>query len=114
MVDHDRMHDMVLDAFLKTLSVATEIDLEEHNLDAKMFYEMLDAANQPIYEGCRESLSKMLLAARMMNTKIDHNLSKVCMDTWAKFFKSIIQNITCLLIFMRFRNWFIVLAYLQR
>ena len=37
------------------------------NIDAKKFYEMLDAANQPLYSGCREGLSKLSLAARMMN-----------------------------------------------
>ena len=48
---------------------------------------MLDAANQQIYEGCREGLSKLSLAARMMNIKTDHNLHEVCMDAWTDLFK---------------------------
>ena len=43
MVDYDRVHDMVADAF-----VAHDED-EEPNIDAKKFYEMLNAANQPLY-----------------------------------------------------------------
>ncbi|XP_056847467.1 uncharacterized protein LOC130498122 [Raphanus sativus] len=55
MVDHDRMHDMVTDAFRETTSVIEEVEnVEGPNLDAKRFYEMLAAANEPIYEGCRE------------------------------------------------------------
>ena len=88
-VDHDRMHDMVTDAFRETTSVATaEVEnVEEPNFDAKRFYEMLDAANQPIYESCREDLSKLSLAARMINIKTDHNLPEVCMDAWDELFK---------------------------
>ena len=88
MVDHDRMHDMVTDAFRETRSVIEEVEnVEGPNLDAKRFYEMLAAANEPIYEGCREGLSKLSLAARMMNIKTDHNLPEVCMDAWAELFK---------------------------
>ena len=57
MVDYDMIHDMVAKSF-----VADEV--EEPNIDAKYFYEMLDVANQPIYSSCRESLSKLSLAAR--------------------------------------------------
>ena len=35
---------------------------------------MLAVANQPIYRGCREGLSKLSLVVRMMNIKTDHNL----------------------------------------
>ena len=88
MVDHDRMHDMVTDAFRATRSVIEEVEnVEGPNLDAKSFYEMLAAANEPIYEGCREGLSKLSLVARMMNIKTDHNLPEVCKDAWAQLFK---------------------------
>ena len=56
-------------------------------MDAKRFYKMLATANEPIYEGCREGLYKLSLAARMMNIKTDHNLPEVCMDAWAGLFK---------------------------
>ena len=89
MVDHDRVQDMISDAFLETTTTIADGtgNVEEPNLDAKRFYEMLDAANQPIYTGCREGLSKLSLAARMMNIKTDHNLPENCMDAWAELFK---------------------------
>ncbi|XP_010451293.2 PREDICTED: uncharacterized protein LOC104733414 [Camelina sativa] len=59
---------------------------EEPTQDAKRFYDMLDAANNPIYDGCREGQSKLSLAARFMNNKVDHNLSETCMDSWAELF----------------------------
>ncbi|XP_033146608.1 uncharacterized protein LOC117133754 [Brassica rapa] len=81
MVDYDRVHDMVADAFV------THDEDEEPNIDAKKFYEMLNAANQPFYSGCREGLSKLSLAARIMNIKTDHNLPENCMNEWADLFK---------------------------
>ena len=60
MVDHDRMHDIVTYAFRETTLVIEEVEnVEGPNLEAKRFYEILAATNQPIYEGCRESLSKL-------------------------------------------------------
>ncbi|CAA7031818.1 unnamed protein product [Microthlaspi erraticum] len=54
------------------------------NPEAKMFYDILDAAEQPIYEGCKEGLSKLSLAARLMSLKTDFNLSQKCMDSIAQ------------------------------
>ena len=73
MVDHDRVHDMITDVFLETTTTMDDGtgNVEELNFDAKRFYEMLDAANQPMYTSCREGLSKLSLATRMMNTKTD-------------------------------------------
>lgn len=48
---------------------------------------MLDAENQPIYPDCREVLSKLSLAVRMIKIKTDHNLHENCMDAWAELFK---------------------------
>ena len=81
MVDCDRVHDMVADAFV------VHDEVEEPNIDAKKFYEMLNAVNQPIYSGYREGLSKLSLAARIMNIKTDHNLPESCIDAWANLFK---------------------------
>lgn len=39
---------------------------EEPNAEAKEFYNILDAAKNPIYEGCKESLSQLSLAAQLM------------------------------------------------
>ncbi|KAL1205530.1 hypothetical protein V5N11_026714 [Cardamine amara subsp. amara] len=86
-LEHDRIHDMVTDAFHETTTAFGDNSVEEPNLDAKRFYEMLDAANQPIYNGCREGLSILSLTSRMMSIKTDHNLGEVCMDAWAELLK---------------------------
>lgn len=85
----DRIHDMVNNAFHETAAnlIAPEMINEEPNIDAKRFYDMLDAANEPLYDGCKDGLSKLSLAARMMNIKTDHNLGEVCMDDWADLIK---------------------------
>ena len=65
---------MVTNVFRETTSKIEEVkNVEGPNLEAKRFYEMLATANQPIYEGCREGLSKLSLTAKMMNIKTDHN-----------------------------------------
>jgi len=79
----NRFHDMVTDAFHETIAAFPENISEEPNIDAQHIYDMLDAANQPIYEGCREELSKLSLASRMMTIKADNSLSENCMDSWA-------------------------------
>ncbi|KAL1204279.1 hypothetical protein V5N11_002255 [Cardamine amara subsp. amara] len=86
-LEHYRIHDMVTDAFYETTTAFGDNSVEEPKLDAKRFYEMLDAANQPIYDGCREGLSKLSLASRMMTIKTDHNLGEVCMDAWDELLK---------------------------
>ena len=83
----NRFHDMVTNAFHETIASFPENISEEPNVDAQHFYDMLDAANQPIYEGCREGNSKLSLASRMMTIKADNNLSEKCMDSWAELIK---------------------------
>ena len=58
-----------LQAFLETTTKINDEtgNVEESNLDAKRFYEIIDAANQPIYTGVGEGHYKLSLAARMMN-----------------------------------------------
>ncbi|CAA7013526.1 unnamed protein product [Microthlaspi erraticum] len=77
---------MVSDAFGNTEAEAgfDQMNEEEPNPEAKKFYDILDAAEQPIYEGCKEGLSKLSLAARLMSLKTDFNLSQKCMDSIAK------------------------------
>ncbi|XP_022549851.1 uncharacterized protein LOC111201800 [Brassica napus] len=78
----NRYHDMVTDALHE--AVIPDSIREEPNIDAQRFYNMLDAANEPIYEGCREGLSRLSLASRMMIIKSDHNLNEKCMYLWAE------------------------------
>ena len=55
---------------------------EEPNNEARRFFEMLEMANQPLYEGCQEGHSRLSLASRMMNTKTDYNVPEGCMDSF--------------------------------
>ena len=72
----NRYLDMVTDAYHGSIPVCSENSFEEPNAEAKQFYDMLDAANQPIYEGCREGLSKLSLASRLMSIKSEGNITK--------------------------------------
>jgi len=79
----NRFHDMVTDAFHETIAAFPENISEEPNVDAQHFYDILVAANQPMYERCREGHYKLSLASRMMTIKADNNLSENCMNSWA-------------------------------
>lgn len=59
---------------------------EEPTQDAKRFYDMLNAANTPLYDGCHEGQSKLSLASRFMNIKSDSNSAESVMDTWSELF----------------------------
>ncbi|KAL1224614.1 hypothetical protein V5N11_000943 [Cardamine amara subsp. amara] len=60
---------------------------EEPNLEARRFFDMLDAAKQPLYKGCKEGQSPLSSASRLMTIKTDFNLAEECVDAitdWAK------------------------------
>ncbi|KAG7627180.1 putative transposase Ptta/En/Spm plant [Arabidopsis thaliana x Arabidopsis arenosa] len=60
---------------------------EEPNADAKKFYDILEGAKHPIYDGCKEGLSQFSLAARFMSLKTDYNLPQNCMDSICEIMK---------------------------
>ena len=74
--------DMVADAFHGGFDRTTEDEVP--NPEAKRFFDMLQSANQPIYEGCREGHSRLALAARMLHTKTDYNVGENCMDSFCQ------------------------------
>lgn len=43
---------------------------------SKKFYDLLEGANNPLYDGCREGHSQLSLAARVLQTKADYNMSE--------------------------------------
>ena len=53
---------------------------------------MLDAAKQPLYDGCRDGISPLSAATRMMSIKTDYNLSEDCVDAIAGFVKDILPE----------------------
>lgn len=48
--------------------------IEKPNVETKEFYEMFDASNIPIYDGCRDGHYLLSLSARVMTPK----------NTWRK------------------------------
>ncbi|XP_056843317.1 uncharacterized protein LOC130495813 [Raphanus sativus] len=72
---------MVSDAYSNKETSFDENMEEEPNAEAKKFYNILDAAKHPIYDGCKEGLSQLSLAARLMSLKTDYNLPQNCMDS---------------------------------
>ena len=54
-------------------------NLEDPNPQAKQFFDMLSAANNPLYFGC-ETYSQMSIIERMMSLMSDHNCSERLYD----------------------------------
>ena len=53
---------------------------------------MFDAATQPFYTGSREAASKLSLATRMINIKMDHNYLRIAWMHKRNCLKSICQK----------------------
>ncbi|XP_024014993.1 uncharacterized protein LOC112088874 [Eutrema salsugineum] len=85
---------MVHDAFMENQQSFQEDEnrVEEPNLEAKRFFDMLDAAKNPLYQGCKEGHSPLSAATRMMNIKTEYNLSEDCVDVIADFVKDILPE----------------------
>lgn len=78
--------EMISDAFNEHTSSHESIE-EDPNEEAKRFFSLLNASQNPIYDGCREGHSQLSLAARCMTLKTDYNLSEKCMDYIAEMLK---------------------------
>jgi len=65
------------EAFDKPESRFGENIEEEPNAEAKKFYDILDAAKNPIYDGYKEGLSQLSLAAQLMSLKTDYIFLKI-------------------------------------
>ena len=84
----DRYVEMVNDAFRDNVSFdnyqhgdsyQNAVDLECNH--SKKFYDLLEGAKNPLYDGCREGHSQLSLASRIMQNKVDYNLSEKCVDS---------------------------------
>ncbi|KAL1212282.1 hypothetical protein V5N11_026976 [Cardamine amara subsp. amara] len=91
-VVEDRYVDMVNDAFRYNVSFDDNYhqdgsyqNVEEpvHN-HSKKFYNLLEGAKNPLYDGCREGHSQLSLAARLMQNKADHNMSEKLVDSFCE------------------------------
>ena len=85
---------MVNDAFREIMSLGSEYGDrgEEPNAEARKFFDMLDAAKNPLYGGCRIGHSPLSAATRLMGLKTDFNLSEECVDAIADFVKDILPE----------------------
>ncbi|XP_057251810.1 uncharacterized protein LOC130591880 [Beta vulgaris subsp. vulgaris] len=74
---------MVLDAFRQESDLE---DIEEEPLPShKKFFDMLKAAEEPLYDGCK--LSLLSAAARMANIKCEYNIPRRAIDGFASLMK---------------------------
>jgi len=82
---------MVNDAFRENVhSFDGDSDrVEEPNLEARKFFDMLDAAKYPLYKGCKKGHSPLSAATKLMGIKTDYNLSEDCVDAITDFVKDL-------------------------
>ncbi|XP_019057626.1 PREDICTED: uncharacterized protein LOC109116509 [Tarenaya hassleriana] len=69
---------MVQDAFPSQYN--DQVTEDPMNEASKKFFDLLEAANQPIYDGCKEGLSQLSASARLMGMKTSYNLTENCMN----------------------------------
>ncbi|XP_021762951.1 uncharacterized protein LOC110727678 [Chenopodium quinoa] len=87
--------EMVLDAFGQSQdqghSEESPVSLEkEPNAQAKPFFDLLRASEQPLYEG--SSLSVLEMASRITSLKCEYNLPHRCVDGFASLVNESIPN----------------------
>ncbi|VFQ69657.1 unnamed protein product [Cuscuta campestris] len=64
---------------------------EEPNSTDKHFFEMLKAADTDLWPGSSK-MSKLSAVARLLNIKLEHNLSERCYDTICQYIKDILPE----------------------
>ncbi|XP_048604928.1 uncharacterized protein LOC125582331 [Brassica napus] len=84
----DRYVEMVNDAFRDNLNYDNyqQDDSYQNVVDpvsnhSKKFYDLLEGAKNPLYDGCHEGHSQLSLAARVLQNKTDYNMSEKCVDS---------------------------------
>ena len=85
---------MVNDAYRENFPVREEEEdrQEVPNAEAMRFFEMLDAAKQPLYRGCRDGHSPLSSASKLMAIKTDYNLAEECVDAIADFVRDVLPE----------------------
>ena len=80
----DNVEGMIRDRFPEV--VETSNIVQSPNPESRRFFEMLEAAKHPIYDGCKEGHSPLSAATRMMRIKTNFNLTEDCVDAFADMF----------------------------
>ncbi|XP_021752049.1 uncharacterized protein LOC110717610 [Chenopodium quinoa] len=93
--ESNEYREMVLDAFGQSQdqghSEEPPVSLEEEpNAQAKPFFDLLRASEQPLYEG--SSLSVLEMASRITSLKCEYNLPHRCVDGFASLVNEAIPN----------------------
>ncbi|XP_058726296.1 uncharacterized protein LOC131597627 [Vicia villosa] len=97
--DFNDFEQMVMDAAGPSLGnylEQQEFDCQEEirenlNPEAKLFFNMLKAAQAPLYNGC-ESYSELSAAIHALNIKSDFNISENCFNQWVDFMGKALPN----------------------
>lgn len=86
--------DMIIDAFGQVDGDPMHEDIrnveEEPNPQVKKFFEMLAAAQKPLYEGSR--LSVLEMASRITSLKCEYNLPHRCVDSISSLISEVIPD----------------------
>ncbi|XP_056843150.1 uncharacterized protein LOC130495698 [Raphanus sativus] len=84
----DRYVEMVNDAFCDNVTYDNyqHDDNYQNVVDpvsnhSQKFYDLLEGAKNPLYDGCHEGHSQLSLAARVLQNKTDYNMSEKCVDS---------------------------------
>ncbi|XP_027187217.1 uncharacterized protein [Cicer arietinum] len=64
---------------------------EDPNPEAKIFFDMLKAAQAPLYNGC-ENYSELSAAIQALSIKSDFNISETCFNQWMDFMGKALPN----------------------
>ncbi|CAE5959567.1 unnamed protein product [Arabidopsis arenosa] len=93
-VVEDPYVDMVNDAFRYNVGFDDNYDQDGsyQNVEepvrnhSNKFYDLLEGAQNPLYDGCREGQSQLSLAARLMQNKAEYNMSEKLVDSVCQMF----------------------------
>lgn len=84
--ESDHIDEMVLDAAGPNFCQNIE---EPPNVEAASFFDMLDAADKPLWEKCGKH-SQLSAVSRLLTIKSDHNMSVACFDELVKVMKEML------------------------
>ena len=82
-------HKMILDA----IGPKFENDFMEEapNLNAQKFYDMLNAVDEKVWDGCTTH-SQMSEVARLLHMKSEHHFSERCYDDFIRFLREVLPD----------------------
>ena len=85
--NYDRYNEMIYDAIGASNIENVE---EEPNPEAKGFYDLLEAAAKPLWEGCVHS--RLSCTVRMLSVKADANQTQDSFNQWATLINELVPE----------------------